>query len=229
MKYINTYTVQRSGSHAVIFWLLSNFAKKDVKYINDTFVRDDDSSVVFFNFLNRKRNINIEQKIKQNTFLVMKGYENIAVPDGDENIVIIRDIVNILCSFYKKHEVLCMRYYKRIISVWKQHIRYANLNPKKSIIYNRWVLDKGYRDNVCFNFDTINYLDSIDTVPIFWSGSSFINLKKETDIQKYLERYKQVILPKPIVSTLLNDNEIIESCLNIFNINLYDIFKFSEH
>jgi hypothetical protein len=113
------------------------------------------------------------------------------------------------------------------LQIWKQHAKHYALKHKDSefnniILYNNWVSDKAYRDEIGVNIGAPNIVDAIDYVSPIGNGSSFIKVQKEQDVEKYTTRYNQFKLPDEIIELILDDQEVLDLNQQIFNININD-------
>ena len=133
----------------------------------------------------------------------------------ETNIILLRDIINLFASRIKFNKPW-IKSDEKYVNMW---IKYAkeccnetnNLNNKIIIIYNKWLIDKNYRDEICRklgvkNLDIINYVGR---------NSSFIGQNLEEIKENYIERYKIIDFPKE-TKQLLNNEEVIRLMKKIF-------------
>lgn len=225
-KEYHIYGLSRSGNHAIIFWIIHNLVDEVHDVGNEIFI-DQNYTLCYMNnvnIYNASAKI-VRQNLPTNIFnYVIKSYEDIYF-NQNVSFVILRDFINLLCSRYKKYkrnicldtkyicDLLCL------IDIWKQHAK----KTRYSIYYNRWILSKEYRDTVSKNVVGIeNKIDKIDYVSKIGDGSSFEQNPPELTVS-YIERYKQVKLPKYMIEHILKDQNLIELNHKLFNIDIEKI------
>lgn len=226
-KYI-IISMQRSGHHAIIFWLLENLGGYKSSISNNCYWNDE-TKVYYYNDCNHMRYSFIE-----NYKYLFTSFEDIYAcinrNSDDKIVIILRDFINMFASRYKKFgdKLGLNNYYLQnldeIIKVWKQHaktiIENYNNNNVIGILYNKWLLNKNYRDEICEHFGIKNQKDKIDYVPTIGEGSSFIGQKLEEKKENYLNRYKNINIPSYILIKIKYDDELIELNKILFNIDL---------
>lgn len=220
MLSINFFALKRSGQHAIIFWLLNNlhcnletYQIKGVKSFLDKtkkicYMNDD--------IIGRKT----DETIKNYKVLIRNFEDKVFFSSANLNKTIIRDIVNTLCSRHA-HSVLSgslIDDFDRIVTLWKDYIN------RDYILYNRWLLDKKYRNKVSSDF-LVENKDNISFVSSIGGGSSFMGTNLEKDRRNYNQRYKTIKLPKILVEKILADNDLIHANKEIFGLNVKSIYK----
>lgn len=221
MLSINFFALKRSGQHAIIFWLLNNLCCnletcqiKGVKSFLDKvkkicYMNDD--------IIGRETN----ETIKDYKILIRNFEDKLFFYSANFNKTIVRDIVNTMCSRYA-HPVLrdCLiDDFDNIVTLWKDYVN------RDCILYNRWVLDKIYRDKISNDLLINENKDDVNFVSSIGGGSSFIGLKLEINRKNYNQRYKTIKLPKVIVEKILDDNDLIHINRELFGLNVKSIYK----
>lgn len=228
-KYI-IYSMQRTGHHAVLFWLINNCGGYN-KNIKTYMYWDDIKKLYYYNDCNHmKYNI-----VTDYNYLFMSyedTYNQIIHKSKEDNkiIIILRDFVNMIASRYKKFgdKLGFNRYYLQnindIIQLWKKQaneiINNDNIIP---ILYNKWLFDKKYRDEICQQLMIENINDKIDHVPEMGQGSSFCGIKIEEDKNSYIKRYENIKLSNEIKEKIKIDKELIELNKILFDIDITKI------
>lgn len=208
----------RSGNHAIIFWILNNISEvADAGY--ECYVSKNNKKICFLNNVSR-----IMNNINSNEYeIVLKSYEDVYIKDC---FYIIRDFLNLISSRYKKfgNQLGTNKNYltniEDIIKIWKKMILSDN-----KIIYNKWIYDKNYRDEIGQMIQVENCNDKTDYVSKIGQGSSFIGIKKDSS-ENYESRYEKIKLPDFIIKKILNDKELIELNKNYFKIDMEEKLNF---
>lgn len=233
---INFYSLCRSGHHAIIFWVLNNICEMNESY-KDYFYFNKTKGVYFYNnntiftldFLRKNYDKNFNYPIDYN--LLVKNYEDVKFNIGNDNYLIIRDFLNLLCSRYEKwglelgYDLKNIRSLEKLIEYWKQHAYHVMSNPKNTIIYNKWIFDKNYRDEISNNLDVSNTIDNTNYVPKFAGGSSYIGEKKESEEINYLNRFYKTNLPDFFWDIIIKDEELLKINRDIFSIDINKIYN----
>lgn len=221
MKEYNIYGLSRSGNHAIIFWIIHNFVDS-ITHIGNSIHIDNNRILCYINNFNT-----FEGQIKNNfpcdLFpVVIKSYEDIEF-NKNTSIIILRDFINLLSSRYKKYQPnICLdnKYICdliRLINIWKQHTK----SPIKTILYNKWLVSKEYRDMVSTKIVGIdNNKDNTSYVSSFGEGSSFSDSSTRQNSFEYLTRYKKVKLPQYIIDYILQDQELLDINKQIFDLDI---------
>lgn len=227
-KTYNVCGLSRSGNHAIIFWIIHNLVNS-VKSIGYDIYIDDNYKLCYIN----NCNICYDHQIKniKNNFpcsffeTTIRSYEDIEF-NNDTSLIVLRDFINLLCSRYQKYkESICLsnKYIcdlLRLIEVWKQHTK----SPRRTIIYNKWLISKDYRNSVSYKIlDIKNTIDTINYVSKIGDGSSFDNsYERQIDID-YLTRYNQVKLPEYMIKYIISDKELLDINMELFDIDIKKI------
>jgi len=228
MNTIDIYTLCRSGNHAIIFWILENLGGINKK-IHNCCYWNDVTKIFFYNNCNHiKYNI-----VKQYNYLI-RSYEDIYNNKTNNNIkvIIIRDFLNLLASRIKKYGVNLglnssyIQNYNVLKEMWKNHCKEITTNNKViGILYNKWLLDKNYRDNISNKLNIVNKYDNTNIVSTIGEGSSFCGINLEKVKEAYLQRYKLVNIPINIINDIKQDNELIQLNLELFDIDINELLN----
>lgn len=218
---INIYTLCRSGNHAIIFWLFNNLCPVTDE-IEVCCYWNSDKGVYYYNNCSRYT----YHKIFNYNYII-RSYEDLSEINYDEkskNVIILRDFANFIASRYKKYNPslgLDSTYLQSYEDVKKQWIGLGNdiINNKSiiGIIYDKWVLDKSYRDKIGESLGISNVLDNTSVVANIGEGSSFCGLKLEDDKNSYLQRFNpDVFSSNPeLYERIKNDVENDEGIIKI--------------
>jgi hypothetical protein len=214
----------RSGNHAITFWMMHNLVDELTK-IEDGIYKDSLNKVLYINNVGRKpREYQLVSSIIYEKYnYLFRSYED-SYYNKHSNIIILRDFINMLSSRYKKYgpniglnqTYICN--INSLISVWKQHAKAKN---KQIIIkYNDWIKDKEYRNFIANKINIPNIRDNYKYISEIGQGSSFDN--KDNN---YINRYKNIKLPKYIIDCILIDLELIEMNKTLFNLDIQDMIN----
>lgn len=142
---IQIYSIRRSGQHAIIFWLIENFGGWNERNVT-------------FTYFNRKNKLfyyndcsSVKYDYIEDYNVIIKNHEDVNV--GENGIVIVRDFLNLLASRMKNNNFNNISL-KDLIILWKSHVKCMKNNF--TIIYNKWLVDKKYRDEICEHFGIVN-------------------------------------------------------------------------
>lgn len=209
------YSLCRSGTHAIIFWIINNLGGFTKEANNHIFINEE-IGLFYYNNCNHHKYY-LPKKYK----ILIRNYEDI-LPKNNTDIIIIRDFGNLLASRYKKYgdnlglsnEYITDIY--KLIDVWKNMIKSNNYK----IYYDKWLISNEYRNKICNDLGIINK-DKIDYVSAIGNGSSFIGINLEENNEEYLKRYN--FLNDKYKTIIKSDNELIQLNLMYFNNNLLNI------
>lgn len=212
----------RSGNHAITFWMIHNLVD-EVLEIEKGVYRDKDYRVLYLNNVGRKPKEygHVISSLLESYQYIIRSYED-SYYTRDTKIIILRDFINMLCSRYKKYgpnlalNNSYVSHINQLISMWKQH---ATGRPQKIVLYNKWLIDKEYRDYIGQRSDIPNIKDNYTYISDIGEGSSFGNNKN------YLNRYKEIILPKYMIDYILMDRQLISLNKTLFNVNIEDMLN----
>lgn len=174
---IRIFGMRRSGNHAIIYWLRQH--ESDNHFFNDVNVPFNAYSVI-------KR---LRMSLPYNKKLTLVSWENKPIDaeiylknidfTHQKTILIMRDPFNWLASYFQKrwgvNNQLMTLYMDHLI----EYIGETNrLGDKVTINYNRWFVDKEYRQSIIqkLGFDKLND-SALNYVPNEGGGSSFDGTK----------------------------------------------------
>jgi hypothetical protein len=214
------YTLCRSGSHAIIFWIMNNYSTI-INEIPEVIYHTSDQSIHFINNINHPTNKHKDiSKDKLNYNKLLISFEDHIPRDLlDNDFIILRSFRNTLASRYKIwkpklgiHDQQYIHELQDFTHHWKTLARLA-ISSKRYIYYDRWLLDKNYRNYIMNQFfDKININDNTLFVPDIGVGSSYIGKKKEDLENKYLTRYENTDIPDSWKNLIKEDAEITHLC-----------------
>jgi len=215
------YGLRRSGNHAILEWLLYNMGNKGnrvcYKVENGSEKVISRDTAFYFNDVSRYTGNHI-----QLCYDVISSYEigakDILVTYEDKsisyklipsktNIIVIRDILNVLASRIKNSNAKNprdMRIDEEIIGLWKEH---ASDENSIKILYEKWLTSKEYRDSICERLNISNF-DNTKNVYSFGGGSSFTGEVLDSK-ENLLNRYKHIDLPNNI-KKMVCDKTIVD-------------------
>jgi len=237
-------SMKRGGQHAIINWLAHQI-DEEVHHYNccvfhneneiiptrgDWVIEYKDGKKTDFLKTNRKRTINMLTMPEKQLIL---NFEDFSVEDVVSKlkfndyilIVIIRDAFNMFASSLKwvrvnknNHGV---NYYKNNHKARVQKIlgHYASKNT--TINYNKWVVDKEYRDTICSWYNLQNNEKGVKEVSNIGLGSSFDGQKfdNNADKMKVLERYKEFLNDEEYLK-MVSDDTLKKETKRIFGIEI---------
>lgn len=228
-KVYNVSTLCRSGNHAIIFWMMNNIAKY-TKFINGCVYYNPEESIYFYNNCNH-----INYTFIDDFNYMIKSYEDAPyekvkdrMNDG-KKIIILRDFMNMLASRFKKYNTSLgfdhtyLQKIEDIIYAWKTLAKESLLNEDIIfILYNRWLVDEEYRNDISDMLDIENKNDDTTYVSHIGEGSSFCGLKREHSKINYVDRYKHIKIPDSILNIVKADKELYLLNKLIFNHDIID-------
>ncbi len=182
-------------------------------------------------------NRSFEQFLKLEQFITSKFGKSEKII----NIIILRDPVNALASYIRWKKLFKIDFNEarqisqRYLKQWLNHAKtiiYKNDEMQiVPIIYNKWILDQDYRDEICDSLGLINRDKNIDYISDAGQGSSFeqrnIDISRKQDFLKRFERL-DASEKKLLVSTLNSEDSIRNISQTIFG-NEYDIPTISSY
>lgn len=220
----------RSGNHCIIFWMIDNMGG----------IRDRREGTVYWNSDNHLYYYNNCSRFQYNYITnyntLIKSYEDMynkkPLEDNTTKIIILRDFLNMASSRYRKYNPnfgLDWTYFEsidQIIHHWKLLANeIINNDNIVGILYNKWLSDKKYRDNISEKLNILNHIDNTDIIPVIGEGSSFKGVQLEDDKNKYNERYLLVKLPEYVIDKILEDDELLELNKILFGIDIRDLLS----
>lgn len=203
MDNFSVFGLSRSGSHAIIFWLLDNMSH-NVRYVNNTGLN------IYKTYDKVSDSVIAHEDIDLNT-----------VTEHHTPVVIMRDPFNLFASritavrknpnfpFLKKDQVY----------LWKQYARSIldKSFPWEAVInYNKWTSDPEYRKDIINQLGYELHIDNMQRVPVNGKGSSFDgfdfnNRGNEMDV---LNRWKHMVDDQEYLSYF--DQEIVDLSYELF-------------
>lgn len=215
------YGLRRSGNHAILEWLLYNMGNKADRFCHK--VENGSEKVIsrgtafYFNDVSRYKGNHIQlcydvisaYQLGAKDLLVTYEDKSISykLTPSKKNIVVVRDILNVLASRLKNSNAKNprdMRIDKEIIDLWKKH---ASNEDCVKILYEKWLISQEYRNSICEHLNISNF-DNIEDVYSFGGGSSFTGQVLDSK-ENLLNRYKDVDFPNEI-NEMISDKSIIE-------------------
>lgn len=223
--------MSKSGNHAVIRWVLGHFQTSGfpTHFYNNTTQRFLDhinfiwpdlekstKRLLFVSF----EDVFINEKFAQST-------NNVAM----HNILLLRDPLNLFASRFeglganrgtahKNYSDLSKSLPDQInkyINHYTEFLKKTNLLENKvCICYNKWVLDKSYRQEIIEKNFNLKFRDCRFNVK---AGSSFRRLEKASSPDDYFNRWK-FYKDNPIYKKQIMDNEILCSISKEFGVVL---------
>lgn len=239
-KLIKFFGVKRNGNHPIIYWIVGQGETPSFKWPGhhapNTKLQKDD--IRDFRELAQSGRVG----------LVLINYENESLVDVDEdaiipnkkrvlgdveveyNVVIVRDVYNMLASYMKKAtKCMTMEKGQNILRLWKTHAleylgstSHLSSQERVGVCFNKWQLDKRYRQGIAkqlgIEFTDANY----QNVPPEGRGSSFdrrsfdgkasqmeIHTRwkqfLETSDTKRVNRYRELLMSSPRALELSNE------------------------
>jgi len=217
------YGLRRSGNHAILEWMIKNFNQKDERHIIKHRLITSGNSC-YLNAINeyiKTRNFHIDFNFAKITYKnLLVSYED--VPEtyvskytrGFNKIVILRDILNVVASRYKRimdsdpesNIYKLMKIDENLFKCWISHASAFKKNA--SIIkFEDWISSKEQRDEIAKSVGCKN-IDCISTIPFHGGGSSFSKMEKMPSSKDLLNRSDQVKLPNKILERI-NKSDIL--------------------
>ena len=242
------FALKRSGSHAVINWILQHFDsyihynncffKNNYFYVNDqtaiTKKGTEPYQVSILSFEDKPTEL--ERKFSSDFKNIQKN-----VKPNKKNILLLRDAYNTYSSRYMKklNPSKEMLWWNNIwnnyndINIWISHAE-EYLNPNYlgnnliKINYNDWFYKKEYRKKISAEFQREHTDKGLETVLCNGGGSSFDKLNYDRNAQKMkvLERYQEFITDKKFIYEIIFNKKVKKLNLEIFNfyINFINLF-----
>jgi hypothetical protein len=199
-KVYEFWGMQRSGNHAILNWQLENFSDGSQKQrILDDYCFHTNNTL-FLNAIawNDKKNIadsDLRKYLKLKFHNIVLSYEdshfNKSLGLPCKQFIIVRNLENLVASRLQGSP----GYWKVDDSFFEMWEEYARSDISK-IHYDKWLIDKSYRDSIAKLFDTENK-DITNTMSLAGGGSSFIGVKLDKP-KKLLTRYEQINIPQDI-------------------------------
>lgn len=225
MNLIEFTGMRRSGNHAIIFWMLQNLSNLDnfkVKqyvdessYINHCEIISTDE-FLYFNNVNLRRCDDVHKTLsRERRKWIIISYEDchvnygITLPYEFENrykFSIVRDVRNLVASRLKRLEInknnenhIIPNSYMIIFKGFFQYY-ISHKNWKTPIFYDKWLVDKNYRDSIC-DIVKVPNVDKTNYVSPFGNGSSFVGVQLDKP-ENLLNRKDSFKIPEPILKRI---------------------------
>ena len=214
---IDSYSLSRSGHHAILFWLAKNI-------VPSACVLGETSKDVF-------------TPLVQGEGVTIKILENRPIESSDRpTVVILRDPFNNYASFKKLVQspnfgaVSFVPFLKYWTDYAKEVVGETNLLTNKIFIsYNRWASSEEYRKQIILEFGNkfsipVRFDDSLkEVVTRFGDGSSFdgFNFAYQASMMKVNERYKNYET-NPLFRSEVATPEITKLSQQIFHFNPFE-------
>jgi hypothetical protein len=209
------YAPRKSGHHAIVEWILRNLGGYTDLVDRNCYVNPS-TGVYFYN--------EVGSRLSEKFNYELRNWEN-HLPDRfthPRNIIVMRDYLNLMASILASHSQRPRSSKREDIflfttELWKKFARFClEKKPEQKecviILYNRWLTDKSYRDNIGVEMKIPNVIDDIGFVPPTIAGvSSFPGQDK-----KYLERFRQFQFLPGEVDVILKDEELRSLNLALF-------------
>lgn len=212
----NIYTLCRSGSHAIIFWIINNFGGYDTETsVQGVIYSSKSNNICFVNNFNHKVNNGLSRLPETYRNMIVSYEDHYLTQVSAEDLIIIRDFHSTLSSRYRLWQpylgIKTQKYIHTIedfIISWKNLANHA-ICSQKYIYYNSWLLNKSYRDIIMNKFfQHNNDIDNTEFVPSISGGSSYVGTKIEPDKSKYLSRYHETDIPEKWRNLISSDQEL---------------------
>ena len=225
MNLIEFTGMRRSGNHAIIFWMLQNLSSLDkfkviqtvdhLSYTNHCEIISTDE-FIYFNNVNPARADDVYNtlKVKRPKWIII-SYEDchvdysVNLPYEFENTYkfsIVREVRNLIASRLKRLVVnlnsetpLMPHYYMWVYKGFFSHY-ISHKNWKTPIFYDKWLVDKNYRDSICDIVKVCN-VDKTNYVSPFGNGSSFVGVQLDKP-ENLLNRKDSFKIPEPILKRI---------------------------
>ena len=197
--------IQRSGNHAILNWLIENLCDNSERHsILDEFCFHTDNllflnAVVYNNELNFPFD-DLRKYLKLKCKYVLLSYEDsnfdksLGLPC--KKFIVMRNLENLVAS--RMHVVgsewlVDDDFFNR----WEMHAR----SDIPKIHYDKWLVDKRYRDSIAQMFNTKNK-DITNIISSAGFGSSFIGQRLDSP-ENLLSRHRQIDIPPDIKEKII--------------------------
>ena len=217
MSYHAIYGLRRSGNHAILEWMIKNFSQKDQRHVIKHRLITSGNSC-YLNAINeyiQSRDLFIDYNFAKITYKnLLISYEDIPETMNTEytlgfnKIVILRDILNVIASRYKRMidldpkslDYRLMKIDENLFNCWKSH---ASAFKKNVLIikFEDWLSSKEQRDKIANSLGCKN-IDCVSTIPFHGGGSSFSKMEKIPSAKDLQSRSEQVQLPSEILERI---------------------------
>lgn len=238
--------LRRSGNHLFINIIINNYDR--VLFFNDIFIDtqiliphliENDSEVIGNSKIASKLVNNLNQKPE----CIIFSFEDFSLENFEVMItkinkrftfkkvfkcIVLRDLLNCLASRIAANNEIITPVNETIIDLWYTHFNssFIKLN------YNLFLQKEEYKKILSKLLD-LNFIEDIDTVSLFFSGSSFKrNSTVKQDNINYLTRYKlllsedkyKLLLSEDKYKLFLSEDKLLIE--NYFNIKYQDLITY---
>jgi hypothetical protein len=220
-KEIMLFGVSRSGNHMFLDWIANQH--DDDKYfvnrrrLNAPLIRGHLGS----NLPSMQGHIKFRH-VKYNLIMYFRetsvpspDYDSCMSSDEKHTLVMLRDFRNWVCSMYK----LRGNRMKREIEVWKEHAKLYLSDPKRFVLYDRFVSDINYRNEIAELIGVDRRSDdSLMFVPNYGGFSSFDGDEYQgAGVEMSVtDRYKQCANEDWYIDIIKNNEEAVRLSSEIF-------------
>ena len=217
MSFYAIYGLRRSGNHAILEWMIKNFNQKDERYVIKHRLITS-GNTCYLNAINeyiRSRDLYIDYNFAKITYKnLLVSYEDVPISyvskytRGFKKIVILRDIINVVASRYKRRlekdpksvAYKLMKIDENLFKCWISHASSFKKNVP-IIRFEDWLSSEEQRNKIANSLGLKN-IDGINTIPFHGGGSSFSKMEKVPSEKDLLNRSEQVNLPTEILERM---------------------------
>ena len=234
MNIFEIISLRRSGHHAFINWLFTNFNGASYKTQNAIYAHDDKLKLLYINeaeFGFNEHQSHITNNLSRIEYLfsstetahakfsilnkfnpVFTTWQNTDFKDkwgvtDYKRVLFIRDFFNCFASQIKAspiHWGTESPYNSGMYNNWKSHAS-ASLEGGYTVFYDKLISDPEYANQV--SLDLLNTSNKFNPLDIKGTISSFNKFEK-VDLERYLTRYKEVEFPIWFREKVKNDKEL---------------------
>jgi hypothetical protein len=202
VKLYDFWGIARSGNHAVIHWAIKNFIDNTNKIMLEDHSYFSDKLLYINCFIKdyEPHKIVLRQGLKLKPNFLFISYENryfdqeLRLSFLPQRFIIVRNLENLAASRIKKGWGMD----RNLFNIWEHYIK----SPWPKIHYDRWLVDKCYRDSVASQMGVINK-DITDEPTKEGRGSSFVGLNYLDSKENLLTRYQQIEIPESTKNLIL--------------------------
>jgi hypothetical protein len=223
--------LQRSGHHAIAYWMLEGLGDK-VKFLNNHSCATLDSNMDYIAWNSEDFTLSEYSETKIDEIRKKRLSTNVKI-NNSQIVLVVRDPYNWAASLIQKYITDSNPFDRVRIWLYKEYLHEAagisNYIPNaKIILFNKWFTDIEYRNQIIQDFNlNINPSQKYDKVAHNGDGSSFdgTTMDGQASNMKVLERYKHTETigwkgeAKKRYDKLF-DREIGELSKKLFNIKL---------
>jgi hypothetical protein len=215
---LDIYAHRRSGHHAIIFWIINNFGGFTETYASRVFYNKE-TGLYFYN-----DNSNYEYSLLPYEHKIeIRNYEDV-LPTEPKKIIIMRDFLNTLASRLSHIHLQKQTNIAEVIKLWKSFCQLILTGDYYPILYNKWLMDKDYRDSIAKELGSPN-LDDRSYVNDNAGKSSYTGVVVESNPKEYLERYKKLRLTRTEMELISTDKELETLNQELFEMSIAQQLK----